>query len=101
MACRNRSDSLRLPVVSVYVTFRHRPMGSLCSKQGTHSGAHYSLEPTAHRQALSAGVQRPSDPRAAAAAAAEQRLKAVSRATATVRTTLTICPGTVKRYQYL
>jgi len=43
---------------------------SLCS------GAHYSLEPTTHRQALNAGVQRPSDPRAAAAAAAEQRLKA-------------------------
>ena len=60
-----------------------QPMGSLCSKQGNHSGTQYAvpLERPAHRQALDADAQRPSNPRAAAAAAAEQRLKAVSRAT--------------------
>ncbi|KAF8745546.1 hypothetical protein AX14_006869 [Amanita brunnescens Koide BX004] len=53
-------------------------MGSLCSKQGNHSGTQYAvpLERPAHRQALDADAQRPSNPRAAAAAAAEQRLKA-------------------------
>jgi len=53
-------------------------MGSLCSKQGIHSGTHFAvpLEPQVQRQTLNPSVQRPPDPRAAAAAAAEQRLKA-------------------------
>jgi hypothetical protein len=74
-------DLLLAVLCVVSVTFRH--MGSLCSKRGAHSGTHFAvpLEPQVQRQTLNPGNQRPPDPRAAAAAAAEQRLKAVSRAT--------------------
>ncbi|CAL1695867.1 unnamed protein product [Somion occarium] len=57
-------------------------MGSLCSKPGTHSGEHVQLHdghpPTGNgtRHTVGAsGGERP-DPRAAAAQAAEERLKA-------------------------
>jgi hypothetical protein len=50
-------------------------MGSLCSKSGTHSGGHTVL---GYSDTTNPGVPSPSDPRAAAAEAAERRMKAVS-----------------------
>jgi len=54
-------------------------MGSLCSKTGTHSEEAHVLVPSSQRQANavanSQNASRPPDPRTAAAAAAEQRLK--------------------------
>ncbi|KAF9456552.1 hypothetical protein BDZ94DRAFT_1326895 [Collybia nuda] len=48
-------------------------MGSLCSKSGTHSGGHTLLGPSSN---VNPGDPSPSDPRAAAAEAAERRMKA-------------------------
>jgi hypothetical protein len=45
-------------------------MGSLCSKPGIHSGGHVLVDPSTQNQSLSE-----SNPRRAAAQAAEQRLK--------------------------
>lgn len=50
-------------------------MGSLCSKSGTHSGGHTVIGSSS---SVNPGGPSPSDPRAAAAEAAERRMKAVS-----------------------
>ncbi|KAI0348019.1 hypothetical protein BDW22DRAFT_1424252 [Trametopsis cervina] len=50
-------------------------MGSICSKQGTHTGGHRLVDST---DTQSAAQERP-DPRIAAAQAAEQRLKATQK----------------------
>jgi len=52
-------------------------MGSLCSKSSNHSGGHTVLGPEPTNQGGAPRVNDP-DPRAAAAAAAELRLQAVS-----------------------
>ncbi|KAG2072666.1 hypothetical protein BDR04DRAFT_1096291 [Suillus decipiens] len=50
-------------------------MGSLCSKTGAHSGGHQVLGGAASQSNDGTTVTPPSDPRAAAAEAAERRLK--------------------------
>ncbi|KAF8898724.1 hypothetical protein BD779DRAFT_1485255 [Infundibulicybe gibba] len=50
-------------------------MGLLCSKSNSHSGGHTVLSSSADTPGRNQAAA-PSDPRAAAAAAAEQRLKA-------------------------
>ncbi|KAJ3854893.1 hypothetical protein EV368DRAFT_80160 [Lentinula lateritia] len=52
-------------------------MGSLCSKPSTHSGGHTVLGSTSDHN-NGASRTNEADPRAAAAEAAERRLKAVS-----------------------
>ncbi|KAG5648004.1 hypothetical protein DXG03_007038 [Asterophora parasitica] len=49
-------------------------MGNLCSKSGTHSGGHSVLGQSSG--ATNPAASSPSDPRTAAAEAAERRLKA-------------------------
>jgi len=57
-------------------------MGSLCSKSGTHSGGHTVLGSSS--SATTSAGPSPSDPRTAAAEAAERRLKeAQARGTTT------------------
>lgn len=51
-------------------------MGSLCSKSGAHSGGHTVIGSSGN--VANPGGPNPSNPRAAAAEAAERRLKAVS-----------------------
>ncbi|KAG1864188.1 hypothetical protein DFJ58DRAFT_773001 [Suillus subalutaceus] len=50
-------------------------MGSLCSKASAHSGGHQVLGSTATQSNDGTTATLPSDPRAAAAEAAERRLK--------------------------
>ncbi|GLB36169.1 hypothetical protein LshimejAT787_0304570 [Lyophyllum shimeji] len=52
-------------------------MGALCSKSGTHSGGHTVLGSSS--SATNTAGPSPSDPRTAAAEAAERRLKAAQK----------------------